>query len=49
MFDGNTVTYNIDASSQIITETESVSRGTDVGNLVKNAALGTAAAAAISG
>ncbi|MBE9222748.1 S-layer homology domain-containing protein [Cyanobacterium stanieri LEGE 03274] len=41
--------YNIDASSQIITETESVSRGTDVGNLVKNAALGTAAAAAISG
>jgi len=49
MFDGNAVTYNIDASSQIITETESVSRGTDVGNLVKNAALGTAAAAAISG
>lgn len=42
-------TYNIDASSQIITETESVSQGTNVGSLVRNAALGTAAAAAIAG
>ncbi|MGY6529181.1 MAG: S-layer homology domain-containing protein [Cyanobacterium sp.] len=41
--------YNVDASSQVITETESVSRGTNVGNLVTNAALGTAAAAAIAG
>ncbi|AFZ47556.1 S-layer domain-containing protein [Cyanobacterium stanieri PCC 7202] len=41
--------YNINASSQVITETESVSRGTNVGTLVRNAALGTAAAAAIAG
>ncbi|MBF2057859.1 MAG: S-layer homology domain-containing protein [Cyanobacterium sp. T60_A2020_053] len=41
-------TYTINASSQVITETESVARGTDTGNLLKNAALGTAAAAAIS-
>lgn len=41
-------TYNINASSQVITETESVARGTNTGNLLKNAALGTAAAAAIS-
>jgi len=41
--------YNINASSQVITETESVQQGTDTGNLLRNAALGTAAAAAISG
>lgn len=39
---------NIDASSGFITTTETVSKGTSVGTLVKNAALGTAAAAAIS-
>lgn len=44
----NGQTYNISASSQVITETTSVSKGMNVGNLLKNAALGTAAAAAIS-
>ncbi|MBE9129966.1 MULTISPECIES: S-layer homology domain-containing protein [unclassified Coleofasciculus] len=39
---------NIDASSELITTTETIRQGTSVGNLVKNAALGTAAAAAIS-
>ena len=38
----------INASSEVITKTETVSKGINVGNLVKNAALGTAAAAAIS-
>jgi hypothetical protein len=41
-------TYNINATSNVITKTERVSRGTDLGNLLKNAALGTAAAAAIA-
>lgn len=41
--------YNVNASSRVITETESVQRGTDTGNLLKNAAIGTAAAAAIAG
>jgi hypothetical protein len=41
-------TYNINATSNVITKTETVSRGTDLGNLLKNAALGTAAAAAIA-
>lgn len=45
----NGETYNISASSQIITETTRVSKGTNVTNLLKNAALGTAAAAAIAG
>lgn len=40
--------YNINAASQVITDTESVRRGTDVGNLLRNAALGTGAAAAIA-
>jgi hypothetical protein len=44
----NGQTYNINASSQVITETTSISKGMNVGNLLKNAALGTAAAAAIS-
>ncbi|MBL1209599.1 S-layer homology domain-containing protein [Geminocystis sp. GBBB08] len=44
----NGQTYNITASSQVITETTTVSKGMNVGNLLKNAALGTAAAAAIS-
>ncbi|MEQ8996738.1 MAG: S-layer homology domain-containing protein [Coleofasciculus sp. B1-GNL1-01] len=38
----------IDAASEVITTTETVTQGSSVGNLVKNAALGTAAAAAIS-
>lgn len=39
---------NINASSNIITETESVRKGVKLGTLLKNAALGGAAAAAIS-
>jgi hypothetical protein len=38
----------INAASNVITNTETVNKGINVGNLVKNAALGTAAAAAIS-
>jgi hypothetical protein len=38
----------INASSDVITTTETVRKGVNVGGLVKNAALGTAAAAAIS-
>lgn len=38
----------INASSQVITTTETVRQGSTVGNIVKNAALGTAAAAAIA-
>lgn len=38
----------INAASNVITKTETVNKGINVGNLVKNAALGTAAAAAIS-
>lgn len=38
----------INATSQVITTTETVRKGINVGNLVKNAALGTAAAAAIA-
>jgi S-layer homology domain len=45
----NGETYNISATSQIITETTRVSKGTNVTNLLKNAALGTTAAAAIAG
>ena len=39
---------SINAASEEITKTETVRKGIKVGNLVKNAALGTAAAAAIS-
>ena len=38
----------INASSDVITTTETVRKGVNVGGLVKNAALGTAAAAAIA-
>ncbi|HEY9633004.1 MAG TPA: S-layer homology domain-containing protein [Coleofasciculaceae cyanobacterium] len=38
----------INASSNVITTTETIRKGINVGNLVKNAGLGTAAAAAIS-
>jgi hypothetical protein len=44
----NGKTFEIDATSAVVTQTETVSRGIDVGNLVRNAAIGTAAAAAIS-
>lgn len=42
-------TLEINATSGVVTETETVSRGIDVGKLARNAAIGTAAAAAISG
>jgi hypothetical protein len=38
----------IDATSQTITKTESITKGTSVTNILKNAALGAAAAAAVS-
>jgi len=44
----NGQTYNLAATSQIVTKTETVSRGMDTGSLLTNAALGTAAAAAIA-
>jgi hypothetical protein len=40
--------YKINATSGVVTETETVSRDINVGKLVRNAAIGTAAAAAIS-
>jgi len=47
MPDGRQMTIN--ASSSAITKTETVRKGANVGTLVKNAALGAGAAAAISG
>jgi S-layer homology domain len=44
--DGRTIACS--ATSNVVTETESVSKGMNVGNLLKNAALGAGAAAAIS-
>jgi hypothetical protein len=38
----------INGSSEVITDTQTVRKGVNVGNLVKNTVLGTAAAAAIS-
>ncbi|MBE9125638.1 MULTISPECIES: hypothetical protein [unclassified Coleofasciculus] len=38
----------IEATSEIITETETIDEGTDVGNIFKNAAIGAAAAAVLS-
>lgn len=40
--------YKINATSETITKTEQVRKGANVGNIVKNTALGAAAAAAIS-
>jgi hypothetical protein len=40
--------YNISATSEVITKTERIRKGINAGNVVKNAALGAAAAAAIS-
>lgn len=39
---------SLDANSEVITETETVREGTNVSSLIRNAAIGTAAAAAIS-
>lgn len=39
---------SINATSEVITKTETIRKGISVGNIIKNAALGTAAAAAIS-
>lgn len=39
----------LNATSQVITRKETVTKGVNVGNLVKNTALGAAAAAAIAG
>ncbi|NJN74499.1 MAG: S-layer homology domain-containing protein [Limnothrix sp. RL_2_0] len=44
--DGRMIAIN--ATSNVVTETESVGKGTNVGSLLKNAALGAGAAAAIS-
>jgi hypothetical protein len=44
--DGRMIAMN--ATSTVVTKTESVSKGTSVGGLLKNAALGTGAAAAIA-
>ncbi|HEY9610426.1 S-layer homology domain-containing protein [Allocoleopsis sp.] len=46
VIDGQEKTIN--ASSDVITTTETVRKGINVGNLVKNAVLGTAAAAAVA-
>jgi S-layer homology domain len=40
--------YDLSATSEVITKTERIRKGINVGNVVKNAALGAAAAAAIS-
>ena len=40
--------YDISATSEVITKTERIRKGINVGNVVKDAALGAAAAAAIS-
>ena len=44
----NGKTVNFSATSNVVTTTETVTKGTNVKTLVRNAALGTAAAAAIS-
>ncbi len=44
----NGTSQNISATSQVITETETISKGVSIGDLAKNAGIGTAAAAAIS-
>ena len=40
--------YDLSANSEVITKTERIRKGVNAGNVVKNAALGAAAAAAIS-
>jgi hypothetical protein len=44
----NGQSMSLNATSGVITKTETVRKGINVGNIVKDAALGTAAAAAIS-
>lgn len=41
-------TIDLDAESEVITDTETIQRGVDVGNVIRDAALGAAAAAAIA-
>jgi hypothetical protein len=45
----NNIRYPLDAVSQVVTKTEVISKGSDVGAYLKNAAIGAAAAAVISG
>ncbi|HEY9873256.1 MAG TPA: hypothetical protein V6D12_07455 [Candidatus Obscuribacterales bacterium] len=40
---------SIDATSEVITKTEQIKKGANIGTLIKDTALGAAAAAAISG
>ncbi|MGB5970650.1 MAG: S-layer homology domain-containing protein, partial [Spirulinaceae cyanobacterium] len=44
----NGTSQNVSATSQVITETETIRKGVSIGDLAKNAGIGTAAAAAIS-
>ncbi|WP_017318576.1 S-layer homology domain-containing protein [Mastigocladopsis repens] len=44
----NNQEYQINATSEVITKTETIKRGTNTGGIVKNAALGAGAAAAVS-
>lgn len=41
--------YRFDATSKVVTRTESIQRGAETGSIVQGAAIGAAAAAAISG
>lgn len=41
-------TVNLNATSEIVTDTETIRRGANVGNIIRDAALGAAAAAAIA-
>ncbi|CBN55763.1 MULTISPECIES: hypothetical protein [Kamptonema] len=46
---GRNKRYRINANSRVVTRTETVERGANTGSIVKGAAIGAAAAAAISG
>lgn len=41
-------TVNLNATSEVVTDTETIRRGANVGNIIRDAALGAAAAAAIA-
>jgi hypothetical protein len=45
----DSIKYPLNAVSQVITKTEEIKKGADVGTYLKNAAIGAAAAAVISG
>ncbi len=45
----DTIKYPLNAVSQVVTTTEEIKKGADVGTYLKNAAIGAAAAAVISG